>query len=688
MKTLTRAGFVVFCVIGVLGLFMWVGDVFTPGYFAAMRLHLWGGLLLTLGASPVLSAHIRRSGSSPLWSLLVPGIVLAIVGWALPGRPEVPAFGPIGWAAWATGAQLGLAAALMPLFPVVATKPKPTSLSGIFLTVALLWCVWTGILGWQLRGDERWGAMLAHSALGISLCIWLTPHFRKVRTLPTWALIPGVFVALGLLLWGWERTYPHDLILDDFRSPLEFGDYIPIDTGPQPWVVKQAQMPVTAGQRANPNHPTIDEEAFANSASCGAGGCHEVLTKQWQGSAHRFAADNDFYAKVIELLVDEQGVEAAVFCATCHDPVRALAGTVKEAYADGKVPPGDGVSCVACHGISHVDRSLKNAAFTVSQAPLYPGDTVEQRNANLKLDPRLHRQTMAANFRNADPQDHCVACHRVEVSPDIGAATTAELQSAMPGGVRNQELGCTDCHMPTLTFKRSFEQAMYDHHLSGANLDLADYANHPDKDPEALADTRANTVRFLGGSLDLKGLEAIDYTIPGETQDVLTKGKALAMTANAQRVEGTVVVKVRTTNHRAGHPFPISPFDLREVWMHVQLLAGDTVVAEVGAIDEEWKVDGWAPKLGAEEIGRDGMPLKHHRIWDLAAVRNKRTIPAMGSIDDEVRLALPEEVPSGPLRVRSTWKVRRVNQDFADWVYGGGKTFPAHELAEVEVNVQ
>ncbi|MCO4773146.1 MAG: hypothetical protein KDA24_24135 [Deltaproteobacteria bacterium] len=686
MKTLTRAGFAVFCVIGVLGLFLWVGDVFTPGYFVAMRLHLWLGIALAVAVSPVLSAHIRRSGSSPLWSLLVPGIVLAIVGWLLPGRPEVPAFGPIGWAAWATGAQLALAAALMPLFPVVATKPKPTSITGILLTVALLWCVWTGVLGWQLRGDERWGAMLAHSALGISLAIWLTPHFRKVRKLPAWALVPGTALALSALLWVWETTYPHDLILGDFRSPLEFGDYIPIDTGVQPWVVKQASMPVTGEQRADTNRPTIDEEAFANSASCGEAGCHEVVTKQWEGSAHRFAADNDFYAKVIELLVAERGPEDAVFCATCHDPVRALAGTAAQAYADGKVPPGDGVSCVACHGISHVDPALKNAAFTVSQAPQYPGDTPEERRANLKLDPRLHRQTMAANFRNADPQDHCVACHRVEVTPDVGAATTAELQSAMPGGERNQELGCTDCHMPTLTFKRSFEQAMYDHHLSGANLDLADYANHPERDDEAIAATRANTARFLGGTLDLKGLEATDYTIPGETQDVLTKGRALAMTATTQRDGSDLVVRVRTTNHRAGHPFPIAPFDLREVWLHVQVTQGDAVLAEVGAIGEDLRVDGWAPRLGGEEIGRDGLPLQHHRIWDLAAVRNKRQIPAMGNIDDEVRLSLPEGA-TGAVSVRASWRVRRVNQDFADWVYGGGKTFPAHELADVEVEV-
>jgi len=686
VKTMTRLGFAVFCVVAALGLLLWAGDVFTPGYFLALRIHLVLGIAVMVGVSPILAAHVRRAGNSALWSLIVPSLILVVIGWALPGRPEVPAFGPIGWAAWATGAQLGLAAAIMPLFPVVATKPKPTSMSGIFLTVVLLWCLWTGVFGWQLRGDERWGAMLAHSALGISLAILLMPHLRKARALPNRVLVPGTLLFVGTLLWVWERTYPHDLILADFRSPLEFGDYIPIDTGPEPWVVTQARMPTTSEDRANPSRPTVDEAFMSGSASCGTAGCHEVLTKQWEGSAHRFAADNDFYKKVIALLVEERGPEDAVFCATCHDPARALAGTAAEAYADGVVPPGDGVSCVACHGISHVDSSRKNADFTVSQAPEYPGADPEQTRSNMRLDPRLHRQTMAANFRNADPQDHCVSCHRLEVSPDIGAAITAELQSAMPGGERVGELGCTDCHMPTLTIKRSFEQSMYDHYLSGANLDLAQYARHPEADLEAIEEARQNTARFLGGTLDLSGLEATDYTIPGETKSVLTKGKALAMSMTVQRVEGALIAKIQTINHRAGHPFPISPFDLREVWLAVEVLDSDGLVAEVGGIDGNLRVDGWAPRLGAEEIGRNGMPLQHHRIWDLAAVRNKRQIPPNGAIDDEVRVELPEGI-SGPLTVRATWNMRRVNQDFADWVYGDGTTFPAHALAQTEASL-
>ncbi len=685
MKALTRAGFVTFCLVVALGVAMWLGDVFTPGYFLALRAHLALGIAVLLGVSPVLAAHVRRAGSSPLWSLVVPGIALAVVGWALPGRPEVPAFGPIGWAAWATAAQLGIAAAIMPLFPVVASRPKPSSLSGVVLTVALLWCLWTGVFGWQLRGDERWGAMLTHSALGVALAVLMLPHLRKARLLPAPVLIPATLLACAALLWVWERTYPHDLILGDFRSPLEFGDYVPVDTGAQPWVVAQARMPVTAAERAS-RSPQIPEASMMGSAGCGAAGCHEVLTRQWEGSAHRFAADNDFYAAVIAALVKERGVDDAVFCASCHDPARALAGTVAEAYADGTVPPGDGVSCLACHSVAHVDPALKNAAMTYSQPPIYPGDDEAEVRANMRLDPRLHRQTMAANFRNADPAEHCVACHRLEVGPDVGAATTAELQSAMPGGERTMELGCTDCHMPTLTFKRSFEQSMYDHYLSGANLDLALYARHPEADPDAIEAARANTARFLGGTLDLTGLEATDYTIPGETKDVLTKGAALAMEVSASRSGDVVTARVRTTNHRAGHPFPISPFDLREVWLAVRVEGPDGLVAQIGGIGPDRRVDPAAPRLGAEELGRDGMPLAHHRIWDLAAVRNKRQIPVGKAVQDEVELSVPPGV-AGPLTVRASWTVRRVNQDFADWVYGDGTTFPAHALATAEASV-
>jgi len=363
---------------------------------------------------------------------------------------------------------------------------------------------------------------------------------------------------------------------------------------------------------------------------------------------------------------------------------------VREAYANGAPPPGEGVGCVSCHGTVHVPVPPRNGLQTIRQPRRYPGRTREAHNANLRLDPRAHRQDLVANFRMAIPGVGCATCHRLELHPDMGAALVAHVQAtAEAPWTPERQLACTDCHMPTLTIPRSFEQAMYDHHLSGMNLDLALYATG-DRDEEALALVRANTLRFLEGTIDLTGLtqEVRQYEIPLETAAVLKDGGGLKLTAEASRVGDILHLQTETTNHRAGHPFPTSAFDLTEVWQQVVVRdAAGVEVWGVGALSPDLRVDPAAVRLGGTELGRDGKPIEHHRVWDVAAVEGMRQIPRGESIEDDYEIPLPEGT-TGPLTVRIGWNFRRANQDFTDWVFDDdGTTFPVHELASAEIVV-
>ncbi|MEE2829892.1 MAG: hypothetical protein VX498_11945, partial [Myxococcota bacterium] len=147
-------------------------------------------------------------------------------------------------------------------------------------------------------------------------------------------------------------------------------------------------------------------------------------------------------------------------------------------------------------------------------------------------------------------------------------------------------------------------------------------------------------------------------------------------------------VDVETSNHRSGHPFPIGPFDLNEVWQEVEVRDGrGELVMHVGKLGEDLRVDPEAHQLGAEELDRDGVPITHHRIWDIAAVVEREQIPQGGSVSHRYEVPVPEGA-SGPFEVQVAWNYRRVNQDFADWVYGvNGKTFPVHRIASASTEI-
>lgn len=694
MERTTRALFYALCAIVVCGTYCFVGTVFWPLYFPALKVHLWLGLGLLVATIPTLAWHIRKTNSNLLRALVLPGVVMIGAGLAIPGRPEYPAFGPIGWGAISSGVHVLLIAGCARLMPAPNRPPVRTSISGVALTAVLLWALHVGILGWQMHGDEKWGPMLAHSVLGIFCAVLVFPHllwFRRfVRRI--WG-VPVVAVLLGALAWWWYVSYPHDLLVTDIRSPMDWKlEILPASTSLTDTTRTFGTTPANKNDRdlLAEFGPKLDPELIGNSFGCGDSGCHELLTKQWAGSAHRHSADNALYRKVVEELVRERGPDEAAFCASCHDPLRVLTGTLREAYADGAPPPGEGVGCVSCHGTVHVPVPPRNGLQTIREPRRYPGATREAHNANLMLDPRAHRQDLVANFRMAIPGVGCATCHRLELHPDMGAAVVEHVQAtAQPPWTPEGTLSCTDCHMPTLTIRRSFEQAMYDHQLSGMNLDLALYATG-DRDEEALALVRENTVRFLNGTIDTTGLtqEVRQYEIPRETTAVLKDGGAVLLTASGTREGSTLTLTTETTNHRAGHPFPSSAFDLTEVWQEVVVTdAAGAELIHLGALGDDLRLPDDVVRLGGTELGRDGKPIEHHRIWDVAAIVDKRQIPRGGSITDDYTLELPEGT-TGPLTVRVAWNFRRANQDFTDWVFDSdGTTFPVHEMAATEILV-
>jgi cytochrome b561 len=692
------------------GLFIWRVDLFTRGYFSVIQVHIYLGIALALLAPFALALHLRntrspvvRSVLSPIVVLGVP-VVLALLANMLGVRGESSLYGndPLtlhtllsrlsvilfGFDS-GNGAFVGLSATVAMVFLVVTAgvavavrsrDPATTARwAGVLLTVATYLAVGSGALAWLGRGDSRFAASAMHSALGLSCLLLLAAHFRAPRLLLGRFLSVVVLLGLGAgLAILWDESY-----FDEHAMGSETDDIV------DHWKVRS----MGAALDGAPFGPLLEADHLNGSASCGDSGCHPAITAQWEGSAHRFAADNDLYRKVIDLLVEERGAAAAEFCAACHDPVRALAGTVETDYRNGAPPPGEGVSCAVCHGVVGIPRTVANGHLAVREPRLYPGDE-EQRNARIRLDPRFHRQNFVAQGVTFSGHT-CGACHRLLVGPHMGAAIHATVQNSydpttVPASLSEvdslqglgPEVACSACHMPITTALARGSAHQYDHHFAGINLDLPDYARHPDASAEALSATRARVEAMIKGRLPdgspFPSFGQLDLEqAPDHAPGVLDLTAHLEPTS-----EAGISLVIRSTSSRIGHAFPVGPFDLREVWQQVTVRdQRGEVLLHIGALGADGEVDPEAHRLGARELGRDGGPLKRHRLWDLAGIEDKRLIPTLGTVADTYPLVLSADT-TGPLKVEVTWKMRRTRPEFSRWVYGEkDRIFPVHEVA-------
>ncbi len=694
-RAIHAASAALFGFVAITGLYVLLAELFTPGYFPMLAAHVYVGLLLAIAVPIGLGLHLKRTSSPGLRSMLPVVALLAIptllVEIALRAEirsvQDVPSrdgldrlFGEIALLVWGTdggdGATVGSAAGLatgLALFSAALAwwlrerQPSvPVRWTGVLATAALMLAVTTGLTSWLGRGDARFDAFAAHSLVGLLCIVATVAHLRAPRRWlgPRLGAVALVAVLAGAT-WAWVETYPEE-------HTWRVQDDVP-EMGPRDLHADGADL----GQ-------PIDASLLEGSAGCGEAGCHEALTHQWQGSAHAFAADNALYRAVVRQLVSERGAGEARFCAGCHDPVRALAGTVEAAYAAGDPPPGEGVSCVVCHVmVAHTGEPKNGDAAYRTPIP-YPGTDEDQRAARIRLDPRYHRMTMTSPL--TVHRELCGTCHRVRLGPFMGAAVEVEVQNAYEGegsmgGYGGTSQLCSDCHLPTTTEQPRHSLLLYDHQMGGLNLDLPAYVTHPEADRAALADGVARVEAMIAGALP----DGRQFPPPPFVADwPLAEGApgVLAVEVTPTRVADQLAVRVTTGNPRIGHAFPVGPFDLREVWLRVVVRddAGDAI-ATLGALDADGRVPEDAPRLGAVELDRSGQPLRRHRIWDVAGVRDKRTIPRGGTVTDDVVLALPPDA-AGPLTVEATWLVRRTNPDFAAFALGPEHPgFPVHEVA-------
>ncbi|MCP3957915.1 MAG: hypothetical protein GY719_08690, partial [bacterium] len=224
----------------------------------------------------------------------------------------------------------------------------------------------------------------------------------------------------------------------------------------------------------------------------------------WASSVRRFASFNNpaylFSVRETRKVAYERDgdLQAARFCAGCHDPVVFFSGKFDDPdFDDENDPTGQaGITCTACHAITHVNSPRGNSDFTIEEPVHYPfafseNETLKWVNRQLiKAKPEFHKKTFLKPLHQTP--EYCGACHKVHLPQELNDYKWLRAQnhydayhlSGVSGhGVSSfyypeeAEHNCNGCHMKlepsdqfgARDFDGSGELTVHDHQFPSAN---------------------------------------------------------------------------------------------------------------------------------------------------------------------------------------------------------------------------
>lgn len=420
--------------------------------------------------------------------------------------------------------------------------------------------------------------------------------------------------------------------------------------------------------------------------------CHADAHARWEGSAHHFSSfNNPFYlASVRETrtvsVARDGDVQAARWCAGCHDPVPFFSGAFdRPDFDDVRDPTAHaGITCTACHAITHVNSTRGNADYTIEEPLHYPFATSDNEwlqwiNAQLvKAKPALHRKTFLKDFHRG--AEFCSTCHKVSIPGELNHYKDflrgqnhydSFLLSGVSGhGARSfyyppeAKNTCNDCHMPlreaadfgARVRDDSGRLTVHDHLFPGANTALPAVRGRTDL-VEAHREFLRDAVR-----VDLFGLRdgpAIDAPLLAPLRPELP----------ALRPGGRYVLETVIRTLALGHLFTQGTVDSNEVWLDVEVESGGRVIGRSGGIDRAAgnEVDRHAHFVNVFMLDREGRRIDRRNVQDIFTPLYDHQIPPGAGWTVHYGLDLPEGLDA-PVTIRLRLQYRKFDAGFVDFV--------------------
>lgn len=404
--------------------------------------------------------------------------------------------------------------------------------------------------------------------------------------------------------------------------------------------------------------------------------CHGEQHQQWIGSAHARAARNEWVLDLHSGSGTPGGGAGYVytathapgetgFCATCHAPLEDVFNPGRVQLNELTTNAGrDGVTCLACHQISHVNDNvgalnhLGNAVYRFPE-PLNGGTAFHVFGPLPDVVFGPMRNSWQPQFESAQ---FCASCHQYN-NPATGAPgqTTYTEWQASPFAVPGPEFKpCQSCHMENET------------------------------EPGIIA---------IGGN-ERPAAQRHRHEWQGSTPPRLRD--AILLSTSARQVGNQVEIDVAVENRGAGHSFPTG-VSIRNAFVVVEARVGGQTLAQQGGPQLPYWTSDEVP--GRQDGDYDGLPGRGYaRILegringqgptvapvlfiDAEGVEADTAIPSGSSDRSTYRFALPEQVAGGTqVQYSARLIYRRAFRALA--VTKGWTTAPGGGPIEIEVASQ
>lgn len=433
--------------------------------------------------------------------------------------------------------------------------------------------------------------------------------------------------------------------------------------------------------------------------------CHEDVHESWMASAHHFASFNnpayEFSVKETRKAMMERdgNVRGSRFCAGCHDVVPFFSGAFDDARFDD--PNYDlsmdpqaqaGITCTACHAISHINSVRGNADYTITEPVHYPfafseSPFLQWVNQQLvKAKPEFHKATFLKPLHKTT--QFCGTCHKVHLPPELNDYKWLRGQnhydafwlSGVSGhGITSfyyppkAQANCNGCHMPLMEVGDGVNFAArvrddsgvrktVDHQFPSANTAIVHMMRDQLKDPDAAIKAHEEFNKDVI-RLDIFGIKEearIESPVIGPLRPEvphLEPGKSYL-----------IETVIRTM--KMGHVFTQGTADSNEVWLEATASINDRIIGQSGALDPvNNELDPWAHRVNAFVIDRQGNRINRRNAEDIFIALYNNQIPPGAADVVHYRLDVPDDA-QGAIKVRMQLFYRKFDTEYMRLVTG------------------
>ena len=420
--------------------------------------------------------------------------------------------------------------------------------------------------------------------------------------------------------------------------------------------------------------------------------CHADAYQGWFHSAHHFSSFNNkpYLFSVRETrkvaLERDGNVKASRWCAGCHDVVPFFSGAFDDPNYDLENHPTSqaGITCTACHAITHVNSTRGNADYTIDEPIHYPfaystNRLLQYINQQLvKAKPEFHKKTFLKPFHKT--AEFCSTCHKVSLPAEVTKYKDflrgqnhydPYLLSGVSGHSARSfyypdhaQANCNGCHMPLRPsedfgaqfFNGTNRLSIHNHLFPAANTGIPHLRGEPVV-VKIHQDFLKGSVRVdlfgvkEGGAVDGKLIAPLRPQVP-----TLRRGQ-------------TYLVEAVVRTLKLGHSFTQGTADSNEVWVDAAVTSGNRVLGRSGGLGRDNEVDPWSHFINVYMLDRNGNRIDRRNAQDIFTPLYNHQIPPGAAQVAHYSFTVPEDLQES-LTVEVKLQYRKFDTKYMHYVLG------------------